>query len=345
MGFSFSSLNPFKLVDDYVFDPLREAVGLGGINDAMDGVEGAVDGVVGGLVDQLVGEGGENTGMGEAWTTKEFVDENTQYDIQGIYQNLLNQQYGPGGALSGLGQSSAFGAMSQGAMGQLGQARQQMLQSSFQSGMPNGFGRMASRGMEQQMLSQLLGQRAGMQAQLTESRGAAQQAFSNAMASNEVQQKQDKLNAYQYQDALKYQVAAAKNAANATRDAGQMQALGMIGGAAAGSICCFIFLEARYGDGTMDSVVRRYRDEHMTEKNRRGYYKLAEVLVPMMRASKAVKQLVRLTMTSPMVSYGKWHYTRKGVGWAFKPVAAAWLSLFDFLGGECAFIRENGELV
>ena len=35
-------------------------------------------------------------------------------------------------------------------------------------------------------------------------------------------------------------------------------------------------LEARYGDGTMDEVVRRYRDEHMTDRNRRGYYKVAE---------------------------------------------------------------------
>ncbi len=344
MGFSLSDLNPFKVVDDLVFDPLREELGLGGINDAMDSLEDGIDGVVGGAIDGLLG-GGEDTGMGEAWTTKEFVDESTQYDIQGLFQNLLNKQYGPGGALSGLGQSSAFGAMSQGSMGQLGQARSQMLRNSFQSGMPNSYGRMASRGMEQQMLSGLLGQRAGMQSDLVQQRGLAQMAFTNATASNEVAQKQDRLSAYQYQDSLKYQVAAAKNAADATRDAGAMSAFGMIGAAGAGAICCFIFLEARYGDGTMDSVVRRYRDEHMTEKNRRGYYRLAEVLVPMMRASKVVKQLVRLTMTSPMVSYGKWHYTRKGIGWAFKPVAAAWLSLFDFLGGECAFIRENGEIV
>ena len=344
MGFSLSDLNPFKVVDEYVWQPIREEIGIGGVNDAWDGVNSAVD-----SVGHSLGIGSppsEDTGMGDAWTTKEFVDENTTYNIEGLYKNLLNSQYGPGGSLSGIGQSAQFGAMSQGMMGQVGSARSQMQQGSFQSGMPSAYGRQAVRGMEHQAMSGLLGQRAMMQGQLSENRGQAQMAFTNAMASNEVTQKQEKLNAYQYQDALKYQVAAAKNAASATRDAGMMGGLGAVaGGALAGGVCCFIFLEARYGDGTMDSVVRRFRNEHMTERNKRGYYKLAEVLVPMMRSSWLVKQVVRLTMTSPLVSYGKWHYGRRGFGWMFKPVASAWLAFFDFLGGDCAFIRENGEIV
>lgn len=112
-----------------------------------------------------------------------------------------------------------------------------------------------------------------------------------------------------------------------------------------GGGCCFIFLEARYGNGTMDQVVRRFRDENMTERNRRGYYKLSEVLVPLMRKSKLVKFVVRATMTDPMVAYGKAHYGEGKLGILFKPVAKFWLSLFDFLGGEHPFIRENGETV
>jgi hypothetical protein len=109
-------------------------------------------------------------------------------------------------------------------------------------------------------------------------------------------------------------------------------------------MCCFIFLEARYGNGMMDEVVRRYRDEHMTIKNRRGYYKLSEVLVPMMRKYKVVKFLTRLLITDPMYLYGKYHYGYNKFGVIFKPVTNFWLKTFEYLGSEHKFIRENGEV-
>lgn len=116
------------------------------------------------------------------------------------------------------------------------------------------------------------------------------------------------------------------------------------GGAAAGG-CCFIFLEARYGDGTMDSVVRKFRDEHMTLKNKRGYYKLSEVLIPLMRKSKLAKGLVRVLMTDPLVAYGRYHYGQNKWGKIFKPVKNFWLNLFDYLGEDHPYVRENGEVV
>jgi hypothetical protein len=109
--------------------------------------------------------------------------------------------------------------------------------------------------------------------------------------------------------------------------------------------CCFIFLEAKYGDGTLDDVVRRYRDESMTEKNRRGYYKIAEVLVPLMRESKLVTWLVRKTLVDPAICYGKWHYKQNKFGWIFAPVRRLWLKIFDIVGGDTKFIRESGEYV
>ena len=112
-----------------------------------------------------------------------------------------------------------------------------------------------------------------------------------------------------------------------------------------GDGCCFIMLEARYGDGTMDSVVRKYRDEMMTDRNRRGYYKLAEVFVPLMRKSKVFKFLVKKTFADPLVSYGKWHYKENNHGWLFAPVKTLWMRVFDTLGGDTKFIRENGEVV
>lgn len=125
--------------------------------------------------------------------------------------------------------------------------------------------------------------------------------------------------------------------------AAEMKMTGATTGSSTG--CCFIFLEARYGNGTMDRVVRKYRDEHMTELNRRGYYKLSEVLVPAMRASKLVKFAVRVLLTDPLVAYGNWHYNRKGLGWMFKPLKDFWLKTFNVLGSEHKFIRENGEVV
>lgn len=109
--------------------------------------------------------------------------------------------------------------------------------------------------------------------------------------------------------------------------------------------CCFIMLEARYGDGTMDEVVRRYRDEHMTDRNRRGYYKVAEVLVPLMRKSSVIKWLVTKTFADPLVSYGKYYYGQNKHGVLYSPIKSLWMKLFDTVGGDTEFIRENGETV
>jgi len=117
------------------------------------------------------------------------------------------------------------------------------------------------------------------------------------------------------------------------------------GGGGGGAGCCFIMLEARYGDGTMDRVVRRYRDEKVTEKNKRGYYKLAEVFIPLMRKSKLFSFFVVKTFADPAVCYAKWYYGENKWGWIFKPLERFWMKLFDTLGTDTKFIRENGETV
>ena len=133
--------------------------------------------------------------------------------------------------------------------------------------------------------------------------------------------------------------------AKAARKTTQGEIFGRILGVGGTGPCCFIMLEARYGDGTMDKVVRRYRDEYMTDRNRRGYYKLAEVLVPLMRKSKAVKWIVTKTFADPLVSYGKYHYGQNKYGVLYSPVKSFWMKIFDTLGGKTEFIRENGEVV
>jgi hypothetical protein len=115
------------------------------------------------------------------------------------------------------------------------------------------------------------------------------------------------------------------------------------GGGGGGGGCCFIMLEARYGDGTMDNVVRKYRDEMLTERNRRGYYKLASVLVPLMRSSKLFKFTVRTLFADPLVSYGKWYYKENSYGWIFAPIKTMWMKVFDIVGADTEFIREKQE--
>ena len=115
--------------------------------------------------------------------------------------------------------------------------------------------------------------------------------------------------------------------------------------ASGGCGCCWVMLEARYGNGVMDEVVRKFRDEYMTPRNKRGYYKLAEVLVPLMRRYKLFQKLIEWTFAYPAVKYGEWYYGRNKWGWVFTPFKYFWLGLFEILGQDTEFVRENGEVV
>jgi hypothetical protein len=64
-----------------------------------------------------------------------------------------------------------------------------------------------------------------------------------------------------------------------------------------------------------------------------------------MRKSKAAKWIVAKTFADPLVCYGKWYYGENKYGWIFKPVERFWMGVFDTVGGEVQFIRENGEVV
>lgn len=114
-----------------------------------------------------------------------------------------------------------------------------------------------------------------------------------------------------------------------------MGALGSGIGMMLGGGCCFIFIEA----DALSPVVRRYRDEHMTVRNRRGYCWLADRLVPRMRRHKWVKWLVKRCMTDPMTSYGKWVYGENRIGILFAPITYAWLGLFSVLGFRPPYTR------
>ena len=73
---------------------------------------------------------------------------------------------------------------------------------------------------------------------------------------------------------------------------------------------------------------------------------LSEVLVPRMKRSGIWKRAVRVFMTKPMISFGKWYYGQGRIGIVFLPLAAAWMWVFDRLGASVeSFVRGNGEVV
>jgi len=106
----------------------------------------------------------------------------------------------------------------------------------------------------------------------------------------------------------------------------------------AGSACCFIFIAAH---GYLHPVVRRYRDEHMTVQNRRGYYWLADRLVPRMKKHRIIKEAVKFFMVLPMTEYGKYVYGYNRIGVLFKPVAKFWLKVYEILGDRPPYKRRG----
>ena len=107
-----------------------------------------------------------------------------------------------------------------------------------------------------------------------------------------------------------------------------------------GGGCCFIVLEASEGT-QLDKYVRQYRDMACTDTNRKGYYKLAQVVVPFMRKSKLAKWFFKYSFVAPAKSYAKWYYTGKGIGWIFEPLRKFWLNTFDYLGRKHKLKRDE----
>tara|TARA_R110002020_G_scaffold68280_3_gene178908 strand:+ start:2609 stop:3880 length:1272 start_codon:yes stop_codon:yes gene_type:complete len=124
-----------------------------------------------------------------------------------------------------------------------------------------------------------------------------------------------------------------------------------IGAALAFAFCCWIFM-AVYGP-ELDEIVRRYRDEKMTPRNRRGYYKMSDVIVPLMMRHPWFKSVVRYTICEPLIAYGRWYYRNevkrpsiwRHIGFLWKPVEMFWMATWNVLGGEVNYVRANGELV
>jgi len=120
-------------------------------------------------------------------------------------------------------------------------------------------------------------------------------------------------------------------------------AIGAITGAIGGSgKCCFIFIASH---GHLHPIVRKYRDEKMTKRNRRGYYWLADRLVPLMEKSKIATWIVKWLMVKPMTCYGKYYYNLGRSGALYAPITALWRGVFNLLGHRSLYQRHGTEEV
>lgn len=105
--------------------------------------------------------------------------------------------------------------------------------------------------------------------------------------------------------------------------------------------CCFIVLEVENRE-KLDVYVRKYRDEMLDDNNRKGYYKLAQVVVPLMRKYKLLKWIFKYSFVNPAKSWARTYYTGKGMGWVFEPLRKFWLGIFNYLGKDHEMKIDNG---
>jgi len=104
------------------------------------------------------------------------------------------------------------------------------------------------------------------------------------------------------------------------------------------SSCCFIFIASH---GYLHPIVRQYRDIKMNARNRRGYYWLADRLVPMMAKSKFMSKLVEYLMVKPMTCYGKYYFGLNRIGAMFAGLTKFWLIAYTVLGMRPPYRRKG----
>jgi hypothetical protein len=112
---------------------------------------------------------------------------------------------------------------------------------------------------------------------------------------------------------------------------------GLMGGGGGGGLaagCCFIFMEAYHGN--MPAHVRACRDEFAPENSarRRGYIRMARWLVPAMRASDVVRQIVWDFMIQPMTQWGGYHKKVRGYedGARYHFAVKFWFRVWEAMG-------------
>lgn len=121
--------------------------------------------------------------------------------------------------------------------------------------------------------------------------------------------------------------------------------VGGIIGAVGGS--CIIVTACHGKDSPEVDITREYRDRFMEKDQIRGYYMIAEKVVPLMKESRELTELIKLTLVDKLIEYGKFKlgYEHMIPHDAMR-VSLAFLDLCEKTGKSVTeFTRSNGEVV
>lgn len=136
--------------------------------------------------------------------------------------------------------------------------------------------------------------------------------------------------------------------------AGIGAAVGIVEGALTGGEGACMIVSACMGRGSFDvQVARLYRDRFVDRVTLRGYYMIAEWIVPWMTRYPALLRIVRRGLVDPLITYAIWRLSKDWMpfgaylpGWYVRTVSRWFLRVCKRFGASrMCYIRSNGERV
>ncbi|MCX5819735.1 MAG: hypothetical protein NT047_07475 [Deltaproteobacteria bacterium] len=113
------------------------------------------------------------------------------------------------------------------------------------------------------------------------------------------------------------------------------------------SKACIIVTACTFSNSEEVNISREYRDKFLTPVQLRGYYMIAEKVVPLINRFSIVKRLVKRFLVDNLIAYGK-HELQKGPPprTAATTITRGFLALCEHVGNrKPSFVRCNGEIV
>jgi hypothetical protein len=110
---------------------------------------------------------------------------------------------------------------------------------------------------------------------------------------------------------------------------------------------CIIVTACTSPESEEVNITREYRDKYLTPEQLRGYYMIAQKVVPAIAGSAAVKWFVKRFLVDNLIAYGR-HALGKGPrpGLSSTLITRGFLALCNAVGSrKPSFVRVNGEIV
>lgn len=123
----------------------------------------------------------------------------------------------------------------------------------------------------------------------------------------------------------------------------------LFGGIAGGTKnACIIVTTCTDPDSHEVNIARAYRDKFLDDEEKRGYYMLAEKIVPRLKEDSAYKKYIKETLVDKLIDYGEVTLGEKD-SYEYEDsieVTEKFIEMCKRLGSTCSsFTRSNGEVV